>query len=387
MNIAIDIDDTLAQTFEYFVPFVAEYFGVDEAELWERNISVDNLPYPWSKELLPFCRHYSDRVVPDTPFKPDAVWAVDELRSRGHKIVIITARTTSHYTDPYATSAEELKRAGIHYDKLICATDKASACMEENIDVLIDDYIPNCDAAAKKGIAVINMVNRLNRDEQTSHPRVESWREAVDAVIQLEYDRTANRKNILLIGDSIRIGYCETVRNELADIAKVVYPAENCRDSTFIITRLHAWAQEFDAARIDVVHFNCGQWDAAHFNGWKDSLTPTDVYARNLHWIIWALRKEFPNATLHMATTTPMNPINETLPAQNPRTTAEIRCYNTIALRVAAEEEIPVNDLFSLAAGWPSTDYKDTCHYTDEAFKNLGKAVAEYLRKSISKSP
>ena len=39
MNIAIDIDDTLAQTFEYFVPFVAEYFGVDEAELWEQGAS------------------------------------------------------------------------------------------------------------------------------------------------------------------------------------------------------------------------------------------------------------------------------------------------------------------------------------------------------------
>ena len=29
MNIAIDIDDTLADSFEYFMPFVAEYFGVD----------------------------------------------------------------------------------------------------------------------------------------------------------------------------------------------------------------------------------------------------------------------------------------------------------------------------------------------------------------------
>ena len=58
MNIAIDIDDTLAQTFEYFVPFVAEYFGVDESELWERNISGDNLPYPGEKKLFDFCRLY-----------------------------------------------------------------------------------------------------------------------------------------------------------------------------------------------------------------------------------------------------------------------------------------------------------------------------------------
>ncbi len=29
MNIAINIDDTLTDSFDYFQPFVAEYFGVD----------------------------------------------------------------------------------------------------------------------------------------------------------------------------------------------------------------------------------------------------------------------------------------------------------------------------------------------------------------------
>ena len=30
MNIAIDIDDTLTESFDYFLPYVAEYFDVDE---------------------------------------------------------------------------------------------------------------------------------------------------------------------------------------------------------------------------------------------------------------------------------------------------------------------------------------------------------------------
>lgn len=191
------------------------------------------------------------------------------------------------------------------------------------------------------------------------------------------------RKNVFLIGDSIRIGYCETVKRALADVAQVVYPAENCRNSGYIVTRLHGWAQEFDGAHMDIVHFNCGQWDAAHFNGWQDSLTPLDVYERNLRWIIWQLRKEFPRAALHMATTTPMNPTNDTLPAQNPRTRAEIVRYNETALRVAAQEGISVNDLFSYAENWPSSCYKDTCHYTDEAFAQLGLKVARYLREKM----
>lgn len=29
MNIAVDIDDTLTDSFEYFMPFVAEFFGED----------------------------------------------------------------------------------------------------------------------------------------------------------------------------------------------------------------------------------------------------------------------------------------------------------------------------------------------------------------------
>lgn len=32
MNIAVDIDDTLTNSFEYFMPFVAEYFGADYEE-------------------------------------------------------------------------------------------------------------------------------------------------------------------------------------------------------------------------------------------------------------------------------------------------------------------------------------------------------------------
>ena len=33
MNIAVDIDDTLTESFDYFLPYVAEYFGAEEEEL------------------------------------------------------------------------------------------------------------------------------------------------------------------------------------------------------------------------------------------------------------------------------------------------------------------------------------------------------------------
>ena len=56
MNIAIDIDDTLTESFAYFQPYVAEYFGAEPEKLRARNISYSNLPEPWKQDELGFCK-------------------------------------------------------------------------------------------------------------------------------------------------------------------------------------------------------------------------------------------------------------------------------------------------------------------------------------------
>ena len=68
MNIAIDIDDTLTESVDYFLPYVAEYFGADKEELRKQNISYSNLPKEWKKNEIDFCKAYYDRIVPNTPF-------------------------------------------------------------------------------------------------------------------------------------------------------------------------------------------------------------------------------------------------------------------------------------------------------------------------------
>ena len=210
MNIGIDIDDTLTHTFEHFVPLVSAYFGVPEKELWEKNISCDNLPADWQEDPFGFAKKHYDVHVLDTPFKPDAPWAVDSLRALGHRVVIITARTTACYIDPYATAADELHRAGIVYDKLVCSRDKAKVCLEEHIDVHIDDHLMHCDNVAAAGIFAINMLNRVNRGMQTKHPRVSNWKEAVDMILQ--HDPAGNAKPfpstdaILILGRSPEAG-------------------------------------------------------------------------------------------------------------------------------------------------------------------------------------
>ena len=65
-------------------------------------------------------------------------------------------------------------------------------------------------------------------------------------------------KTIVLIGDSIRMGYQEKVREQLADWAYVWVPEENGGTSENILAHLDKWVL---SRRADVVHINCGLHD------------------------------------------------------------------------------------------------------------------------------
>ena len=192
MNIAIDIDDTLTDTYSYFRPFTAEFFGVDEEELDRRGISYSTLPPEWKEREVDFLRKYCDAKVPATPFKKDAAWGVSTLRKQGHRIVIITGRTSDFYTDPYETTKEELRRGGIEYDRLICTMDKGTACRDERIDLLIDDLPANCYAAIKTGASALLFDSPVNHNAAPELSRVHNWKEAVSETEAFFRKKTAS---------------------------------------------------------------------------------------------------------------------------------------------------------------------------------------------------
>ena len=110
----------------------------------------------------------------------------------GHRIIIITGRTSALYTDPYKTTMHELANGGIIYDKLICTMDKTEACLNENVSLLIDDLPSNCISAAHNGISVILFNSKANINVKTGFCRVSDWNEAFDAVISFEQKHRKN---------------------------------------------------------------------------------------------------------------------------------------------------------------------------------------------------
>lgn len=51
-------------------------------------------------------------------------------------------------------------------------------------------------------------------------------------------------KKIVLIGDSIRMGYDKYVKEALAGTAEVYYPSENCRYAQNVLRFAHDWKKQ-----------------------------------------------------------------------------------------------------------------------------------------------
>ncbi len=190
-----------------------------------------------------------------------------------------------------------------------------------------------------------------------------------------------NKPQVLLIGDSIRMGYCHMVQAELADEADVIFPDGNCRSTHYVIESLGGWMAMCDPRRLAAVHMNCGHWDAARFDDDEEPLTSLSVYAANIGRIIRHLKKHFPNAKTSFATTTPMNPSVEH--CANHRTTDEIRVYNRVGIEAALAQGAGIDDLFAFTENWGAEAYLDYCHFTEDSNQKLAKTVADFLRKEL----
>ena len=68
-------------------------------------------------------------------------------------------------------------------------------------------------------------------------------------------------KEVLLLGDSIRMFYQERVKELLGEEYNVSAPEENCRFSMYTLNSLRTWLPGFP--KPDIIHWNNGLWDTA----------------------------------------------------------------------------------------------------------------------------
>lgn len=181
LTIGIDIDDTITDTFYHLMPAVAEYFNKDIEYLKENKISYTSLTPKMKEKELEFARKYFDKLIPLTPIKPHAAEYIRKIKKLGHKIIIITARNSLFYKDPYKTSSEYLKSHNVEFDELICTFDKAGICKEQNVNIFIDDSINQCNKVKDAGIKPLLFASPINEHNQEHH-KVYSWEDVYNYI-------------------------------------------------------------------------------------------------------------------------------------------------------------------------------------------------------------
>jgi hypothetical protein len=184
---------------------------------------------------------------------------------------------------------------------------------------------------------------------------------------------------VLLLGDSISVGYDEPVREILAGRATVVHPPENCQSTVYGLVKIGEWLGD---QPWDVIHFNWGIWDAHHLADDRFRATPEE-YEQNLRTLVSRLQAT--GATLIWASTTPLTG----RVAQNDIWVegTDIPIRNAIARKVMDENGILINDLYGeVLPRIGRLHGKDGCHFTLAGYAFLAQRVAESVMKAYKDS-
>lgn len=184
---------------------------------------------------------------------------------------------------------------------------------------------------------------------------------------------TAGLPRVLLIGDSISMGYTLPVREALAGKANVHRPPENCGPTIVGLKQLDAWLGE---GSWDVIHFNWGLHDLKQMKDGKQQV-PLDEYEKNLRTLVARLKKT--GAKLIWCSTTPVPE-----KCSPPRSNADVLAYNEVAKKVMDENNIPIDDLYGFALPQITKIQRpNNVHYTDEGSQVLAQQVVRSLEAAL----
>ena len=182
---------------------------------------------------------------------------------------------------------------------------------------------------------------------------------------------------VLLIGDSISIGYTLQVRKLLAGRANVHRVPNNAQSSGVGLKKLETWLA---GGKWDVIHFNFGLHDAK-LPPEGINHAPPEIYEQNLRKIVARLRAT--GAKVIWASTTPV-PLGGNL-APN-RRFADVAIYNAIAARVMRETGVAIDDLNAVVTPhFEKVGRPRDVHFTEEGYAILGAAVAQSVGAQLPK--
>ena len=193
----------------------------------------------------------------------------------------------------------------------------------------------------------------------------------------------AGLPRVLLIGDSISIGYTLPVRELLKGKANVHRPPTNCGPTNRGLAGIDEWLGD---GKWDVIHFNWGLHDLKYIAAKGDKLVavdaegarqqvPIETYEKNLTKLVARLKKT--GAKLIWRNTTPVPE------GAKGRVVGDSAKYNVVAQKIMEANAITTDDLFGFSKKYPDLQRKADVHYTPEGSKRLAEQVVKSITQKL----
>ena len=186
---------------------------------------------------------------------------------------------------------------------------------------------------------------------------------------------------VLVIGDSISIGYTLPLRAALQGVANVHRPPTNCAHTWRGLEKIDEWLGD---GRWDVIHFNWGLHDLKYVDAEGGLALPPrgkqvstlEEYEANLEKLVVRLKRT--GADLVWRPTTPVPAgASGRIPADLPR-------YNAAAQRVIERHGVAVDDMNAFIAAEKIPHVRpDNVHFSREASARLAGNSAAAIRRAL----
>lgn len=209
----------------------------------------------------------------------------------------------------------------------------------------------------------------------------------VTTTLSADDEKTSGLPRVLLIGDSISIGYTKPVVKLLAGKADVQRVPGNAGHTGMGLAGLPTWLAP-ESGKWDVIHFNWGLWDLCYRDpksknqGRRDKaigkVTHTVTqYAANLDKIVTRLQET--GAELVFATTTPVPP------GEAGRKVGDDVRYNEAALLVMRRHGVAIDNLHGLVKDRMKelATRPGNVHFKKDGSQILAEQVARSIERSL----
>ena len=187
-------------------------------------------------------------------------------------------------------------------------------------------------------------------------------------------------KTVLVIGDSISIGYTPFIKTALSPNVEVAHNPVNGGSTLRGMESMDKWLDNRDW---DVILFNFGLHDMVH----KDSSGKYDVvngtiavplkeYRKNLEAIADKLNETTAKVMFVSTTMVPEG--------ASGRKTASVPAYNEVALKVMKKKNIPVVDLYQPSLEiHPNNSKPKDVHYTPKGYELLAEILVKEIKEAL----